>query len=251
MAKLTVNEMNFITNLVNNGTSLEVALSILGIGDTTSTAKAVNTNASTKVEVKPTATKVAKPTTKVVDKSKSAKADKKPTSKASKKLDFGKVKKGDYFKVYNLTDKNNPILVKVGYAKEVSKKDSTITVFTSKDGKDSKKYALENCVAISKKEYHTLSSKLKKAQKADNKVIKPSTAKRLNEHDYTVVMAYLAKKQDNNVDYVELANSCDNKKDLADIRKNIKKELPDFKLTAEEAVKTFASIVKNDSKAEA
>lgn len=98
------------------------------------------------------------------DKSKSttrsSKGKKQTASKeASKAISFGNVKKGDYFKVYNLKDKNNPKVVNVGFAKEIES-DGTIIVYANDNSK--KMFAQENCVAISKKDYHKLQKSLAK-----------------------------------------------------------------------------------------
>lgn len=169
------------------------------------------------------------------------KTPKAPAKKGeAKALAFGKIKKGDYFAVYNKTGKK-PVMCNVGIAKAIE--DDVVVYAITKDEK--KEFALENCVAITKAQYGQLK---KRFSKKSNKQVN-STSKRLNEHDYTLVMAYLANKQDNKIDYIELAKQTTDSKDLADIRKDIKKSLPDFKLTAEEAVKTFASLTSSSEKA--
>lgn len=174
----------------------------------------------------------------------SKKTDDKPTTKGSKdstkKLDFGKVKVGDYFKVFNF---NTNKVCNVGKAKEVNKNEKI--VYSVVDGTLKKGFALENCVAISAKEYGKLKKSLGLTK--GKKEPKVSTSKRLNEHDYTVVLAHLAKQQKAEIDLVDLANNSQNPKDLKDIRDQIHKDLPDLKLTAEQAVKEFASLTEKVS----
>lgn len=242
MAKLTLVAMELLTTLIKGGMPYEKAIAFVnGIEDTTVAAvkNSSKQNSFSKTETKnSTASKGSK------DTKTSKKSDDKPTTKGSKdstkKLDFGKVKVGDYFKVFNF---NTNKVCNVGKAKEVNKNEKI--VYSVVDGTLKKGFALENCVAISAKEFGKLKKSLGLTK--GKKEPKVSTSKRLNEHDYTVVLAHLAKQQKAEIDLVDLANNSQNPKDLKDIRDQIHKDLPDLKLTAEQAVKEFASLTEKVS----
>lgn len=147
--------------------------------------------------------------------------------------------------------KSHRDLIKVGdYIKVINKKDNSLVAFgkTKKYDKNAKafvigkkKYAIENCIKISKADYKNLSKK----DKSKTVVSAKAEVKRLGEKDYTIVLAYLANKQDNKLnDLYELAKATEDKAELKSIRSEIKKVLPDFKLTAEQAVKEFDNLPK-------
>lgn len=181
------------------------------------------TNFSKAETTKPVAKQVSKQT-------KVAKA----TPKSQPKPKFGNVKKGDYFKVVVNDKDGKPQTVNCGKATKVNKTEETISA------SNNKLFDLNHCIAISKAEYGKLKKSLNLAK--GKKEPKVSTAKRLNEKDYTVVLAHLAKKTNKDIDLVDLANGTDNSKELKEIRDQIHKDLPDLKLTAEQAVREFASL---------
>ena len=239
MAKLTLVAMELLTTLIKGGMPYEKAIAFVnGIEDTTVAAvKDSSKQASfSKTETKnSTASKGSKD-----DKSSKKTSTTKGSKDNTKKLDFGKVKVGDYFKVFNLTANK---VSNVGKAKEVDKKDKI--VYSVVNGTEKKGFALECCVAITAKEYGKLKKSLGLTK--GKKEPKVSTSKRLNEHDYTVVLAHLAKQKNADIDLVDLANNTESPKDLKDIRDQIHKDLPDLKLTAEQAVKEFASLTEKVS----
>lgn len=159
--------------------------------------------------------------------SKEAKSPKK-SAKADKTVAFGKVKKGDYFKVV-VNDK----VTRVGKANTVSAKDKVLTAIGGK------KYALDNCVAINKKEY----GKLKKSLKADNEP-KKSTSTRLTAADYKVVYAAYLVKQ-GKINEETFAKAKDSKEIATELYKQFK---DDVKLSNAEALKLLAE---NSAKATA
>ena len=158
---------------------------------------------------------------------KSGKSKSKP-AKAGKTVAFGKVKKGDYFKVV-VNDK----VTRVGKANTVSVKDKILTAIGGK------KYALDNCVAINKKEY----GKLKKSLKADNEP-KKSTSTRLSAADYKVVYAAYLVKQ-GKINEETFAKAKDSNEIATELYKQFK---DDVKLSNAEALKLLAE---NSAKATA
>ena len=168
-------------------------------------------------------------------------ANKKGTASrgSNKKLTFGNVVKNGYFKMFNLKDKNNPVLVGVGKALEVSKKDSTITYV--KDGSDRKMVALENCVAIDKKEF----DKLSKNKALKHYFARQTNSKQLSHTDFKSVYAlYLSKNGKITPEEFAKANSDqDFATELYD--KFSRKE--GIKLSNADALKLFAEELKNSS----
>lgn len=161
--------------------------------------------------------------------SKEAKSPKKSAAKAAAKtVAFGKVKKGDYFKVV-VNDK----VTRVGKANTVSVKDKVLTAIGGK------KYALDNCVAINKKEY----GKLKKSLKPDNEP-KKSTSTRLSAADYKVVYAAYLVKQ-GKINEETFAKAKDSNEIATELYKQFK---DDVKLSNAEALKLLAE---NSAKAAA
>lgn len=160
---------------------------------------------------------------------KSGKSKSKPAAKAAAKtVAFGKVKKGDYFKVV-VNDK----VTRVGKANTVSVKDKVLTAVGGK------KYALDNCVAINKKEY----GKLKKSLKPDNEP-KKSTSTRLSATDYKVVYAAYLVKQ-GKINEETFAKAKDSNEIATELYKQFK---DDVKLSNAEALKLLAE---NSAKATA
>lgn len=218
MAKLTQVELETLNTLIKAGMPYEKAIAFVTGSETT------KTQTVDKSTVKqPAVAKSNKPAKKTATKGSKAPAKAKA---------FGDIKKGDFFKVVINDNVKN-----IGQATSISKNDNIV------NAKGGKKYALEYCVAISKKEFGSLKKTLKPA-----KTGKP-VSRRLGEKDYTVVLAYLAKQKNAEVDYVELANTTDKSEDLKEIRNQIHKYLPDLKLSAEQALKEFASLTEKKAQA--
>lgn len=220
MAKLTYVELETLNTLIKAGMPYQSALALILGSDTAKEKTFDNSKVSTNVVAK--------------GNKNSKKGATKSSNKPAKANAFGNVKKGDFFKVVvNDTVKN------IGQATSISKNDNIV------NAKGGKKYALEYCIAISKKEFGSLKKTLKPAKAKTGKPV----SRRLGEKDYTVVLAYLAKQKNADIDYVELANSTDNSEELKEIRGQIHKDLPDLKLSAEQALKEFASLTEKKAQA--
>lgn len=172
---------------------------------------------------------------------KAANNKKSTASKGSNEtLAFGKVKAKQHFACYNLKDKNNPVLAKVGYAVKVDNKAKIVYAVYGKN--DKKGFALENCVAITKQKYDKLKSKfgVKTDSKSNPKV---STSTKLTATDYKAVYAFNLKKLGKITDEeFAKANS-----DPAVATELYKKFSSEVKLLNADALKLFAEEVKSSS----
>ena len=199
------------------------------IGSETSKPTVAKATEQSKVVAKTT---TPKPTKKVVNNNTSSTT--KSSAKTSKPtLTFGKVKVGDYFKVYKIDFKTKqPIeIVAVGKATKVANK-----IVSTKGGK---KYAIENCVVITKITYTKLKKELGGSKKSTESGTPKAKKVRVPLLAYTIAACLKAKTINPEIDYINYF--ADGKevsdKECHDILKNIKKELPDWKFSAEEAAK--------------
>ncbi len=183
-----------------------------------------NELAQPKVENKPV---VDKSTTKPANTTKSGKKNKPTAPKGAKKhadKSAKAIKKGDFFKVV-VNDK----VTAVGKANNVRANDKIVETVGGK------KYALENCIAISKKQYQSLKKTLKPKSEP-----KASTSKRLNATDYKIVYCkYL--KDLGKIDDSTFAKA----KDSAEIRSELYKQFKDdVHLSNDKALEMFAASAK-------
>lgn len=237
--QLTVLQMQFVMTLINNGMDNETALSYVINGDDVKTSNEP--------------IKVVKEQQKPESKSRTNKSKGKPTKEKEtqdkkdkqKVLPFGNVKSGDYFANYTIVADKEPIIDRVHKAVKVLVSDNEITTNEKKAGANVS-YQLDHCCKISKNTYNSM----KKAEREKRKTTQSArdnttTDSRLSKRDYTILVAYLASKENPDLEHLYKDAQEPNKTDeqLANIRKIVKDKCPNIKLTSKQAVEEFSKLL--------
>ena len=230
---LTPNEMDFVKSLVNSGINPKDALKLVGVNlyamdrtenTTNKSAKPVSNNKADSKAVKPIKANKKDQTVK-------GKKSKEKNGKDSKKTDlaFGKnIKVGSFVKIYNLKTKQ---VVMAGKVKDLDKSCNAVELTNTR------KYAIENCVAISEKEFAKVSKKVKAVAKANDKKI--STSTRLAPQDYKLCYAkYLVSL--GKITEADFNQAKDDKTALHNLYELFAKSDEPVKLSNDEAIKIFA-----------
>ena len=227
---LTPNQMNFVSSMVNNGMNYQDALKLVGVNLYAMDRTENTTNKSAKPVSKSKADNKVASTTNTNKKDQTHKGKKSKEKKAkAKTLPFGKdIKVGGFVKIYNLKTKK---VVMAGKVKDLDKSCNAVELTNTK------KYAIENCIAISDKEFAKLKKSLKLSARAETK--KDSTSTRLSPQDYKLCYAkYLVTLGKITED--DFAKAKDDKVALHDLYEMFAKGDEKVKLSNADAMKIFA-----------